>query len=26
MNQLPSFLCIGAQKAGTSWLYGQLRQ
>lgn len=26
MNQLPSFLCIGAQKAATSWLYGQLRQ
>lgn len=22
----PSFLCIGAQKAGTSWLYAQLRQ
>lgn len=26
MNQLPSFLCIGTQKAGTSWLYEQLRQ
>ena len=22
---LPSFLCIGAQKAGTSWLYAQLQ-
>lgn len=26
MNQLPSFLCVGTQKAGTSWLYEQLRQ
>jgi hypothetical protein len=26
MKQLPSFLCIGTQKAGTSWLYEQLRQ
>jgi len=25
MNHLPSFLCIGTQKAGTSWLYEQLR-
>lgn len=22
----PDFLCVGAQKAGTSWLYGQLEQ
>ena len=22
---LPKFLCIGAQKAGTSWLYAQLQ-
>ena len=22
---LPSFLCIGAQKAGTTWLHAQLR-
>jgi Sulfotransferase domain. len=26
MKTLPSFLCIGTQKAGTSWLYEQLRQ
>ncbi|ASF47880.1 sulfotransferase [Methylovulum psychrotolerans] len=26
MNPLPSFLCVGVQKAGTSWLYEQLRQ
>ncbi|MDD2724967.1 MAG: sulfotransferase [Methylovulum sp.] len=26
MNQLPSFLCIGMQKAGTSWLYEMLLQ
>lgn len=26
MKQLPHFLCIGAQKAGTSWLFEQLRQ
>jgi len=23
---LPTFVCIGAQKAATTWLYGQLRQ
>ena len=23
---LPSFLCVGAQKAGTTWLYWQLRE
>jgi hypothetical protein len=26
MKTLPNFLCIGTQKAGTSWLYEQLRQ
>ncbi|MDD5272700.1 MAG: sulfotransferase, partial [Methylovulum sp.] len=26
MNHLPSFLCIGVQKAGTSWLYEQIRR
>lgn len=26
MTSLPSFVCIGAQKAGTSWLYAVLRQ
>ncbi|WP_143741902.1 sulfotransferase domain-containing protein [Thiorhodovibrio frisius] len=26
MSNLPHFLCIGAQKAGTSWLYKQLKQ
>jgi len=25
MNRLPSFLCVGTQKAGTSWLYENLR-
>lgn len=25
MKNLPSFLCIGSQKSGTSWLYQQLR-
>jgi Sulfotransferase family len=26
VNQLPHFLCIGAQKAATSWLWSMLRQ
>jgi len=26
MKKLPSFLCIGAQKAGTTWLHNMLRQ
>ena len=26
MNTLPHFLCIGTQKAGTSWFFHQIRQ
>lgn len=25
-DQLPTFICLGAQKSGTTWLYEQLRQ